>query len=155
MGIDISAYRAAVGIFYIVTHRRIAFPKYYMNLPLLAYCARTVFVILFLRKFMKNDEYLVYKAVLMLACMHIELNPGPNESDIKSVEIFHLNTRSIRNKIEYMNDTADNFHILCFSETHLDNNIDSVSMQFHGFDLPIRKDRSHNGGGVMIYMSSP
>lgn len=90
----------------------------------------------------------------MLDCLDIELNPGTNLFDVKSLDIFHLNTRCIRYKIEYINDLVDNFHILCFSETHLDNNIDSESIQLHGFDLPIRRDRSHNSGGVMIFMSS-
>lgn len=86
--------------------------------------------------------------------MDIELNPGPNMSDIKTRDIFHLNTRSIRKKIEYLNNIVDEFHILCFSETHLDNNIDSASMNIPGFDTPLGKDRTHNGRGVMIYMPS-
>ena len=43
--------------------------------------------------------------------------------------------------------------ILCFSETHLDESIDSSSLVLEGFGLPIRKDRSQHGGGVMIYIS--
>ena len=34
------------------------------------------------------------------------------------------------------------------------NSIDSASIQVQGFDPPIRKGRSQNGGGIMIYMSS-
>ena len=86
--------------------------------------------------------------------MDIEMNSGPNVPGIKSLDIFHLNTRSIRYKIDYIRDLADDFHIICLTETHLDNGIDSASIQFQGFDPPIRKDRSQNGGGVMIYMSS-
>ena len=40
------------------------------------------------------------------------------------------------------------------SETHLEPNIHSDTLLFEGYDLPIRKDRTHNGGGVMIYMSN-
>ena len=82
------------------------------------------------------------------------MNHGPNVPGIKSLDIFHLNTRSIRNKIDNIRDLADDFHIICVTETHLDNSIDSALIQFPGFDPIIRKSRSQNGGGVMIYMSS-
>ena len=128
MGIDIESYRAAVGTFYFITHRRNALPKYHMNLRLSAYCARTIFILLFLRTFIKIGAYSVYKIVLLLACMDIEMNPGPNVPGIKSLDIFHLNTTSIRNKIDYIRDLADDFHIICLTETHLDNSIDSGCM---------------------------
>ena len=102
---------------------------------------------------MKNDAYSVYKTILLLACMNIEMNPGPNVPGIKSSDIFHLDTRRIRNKTEYISDLVDDFNIMCRTETHLDNSIDSVSIQFQGFDPPIRKNRFQNGGVVMdIYV---
>ena len=155
MGTDIETYRAAVGAFYLITHRRIVLPKHIgTNLRLSAYCTMTLFILLFLRNFVINDEYSVYKVILLLACMDIEMNPGPNMTDVRALDIFHLNTRSIRNKTEYINYIVDDYHILCFSETHLDDSVDSASLQFQGFDSPLRKDRSRNGGGVMIYMSN-
>ena len=119
MGIDIESYRAAVESFYCITHRRNALPTYHTNtnLRLSTYCARTIFILLFLRIFIKNDAYSVYKIVLLLACMDIEMNPGPNVPGIKSLDIFHLNTRSIRNKIDNIRDLADDFHIICLTET--------------------------------------
>ena len=87
-------------------------------------------------------------------CIDIQLNPGPNVPGIKSLNILHLNTRSIRNKIDNIRDLADDFHIICLTDTHLGNSIDSASIHFQGFDPPIRKDRSQNCGVVMIYMSS-
>ena len=40
-----------------------------------------------------------------------------------------------------------------FSETHLDQSIDSSSMVLEGFGLPIRKGRSQHGVDVMIFIS--
>ena len=51
----------------------------------------------------------------------------------------------------YIKNIVDDFHILYFSETRLD---DSTSIQFQGFDSPLRKDMSRNGGGVMKYKSN-
>ena len=126
----------------------------YQNILVLTYLHNDTFYPSFLRNFVINDEYSVYKVILLLACMDIEMNPGPNMTDVRALDIFHLNTRSIRNKTEYINNIVDDYHILCFSETHLDDSVDSASIQFQGFDSPLRKDRSRNGGGVMMYMSN-
>ena len=92
----------------------------------------TLFILLFWRNFVNNDEYFFYKDILLLACMDIEMNPGPKMTDIRALDIFNLNTRSIRNKIEYIKNIVDDYHILCFSETHLDDSVDSTSIQFQG-----------------------
>ena len=70
------------------------------------------------------------------------------------MEIFHLNARSIRNKLDYISDITDTFNVLCFSETHLDNSVQSETLILNGYDGPIRKDRTRNGGGVMVYVSN-
>ena len=87
--------------------------------------------------------------------MDIHPNPGPASSDSNgtSLDIFHLNARSIGNKLEDIYSIAEEYHILCFPKTHLDQSIDSSSLVLEGFGLPIRKDRSKHGGGVMIYIS--
>ena len=41
-----------------------------------------------------------------------------------------------------------------FSETHLDDNVDTSSLILEGFDEPIRKDRTHYGWGIMVYLSN-
>ena len=122
MGTDIEAYRAAVGTFYSITHRRVGFPKCKVtDFRLIAYCTITLFILLFLRNFVNNDKYFAYKVIILLACMDIETNPGPTTctTGIRALDIFQLNTRSIRNKVEYLNTIADDYHILCFTETHL------------------------------------
>lgn len=84
--------------------------------------------------------------------MDIHPNPGPNSTDtICSLDIMHLNARSIRNKIDFISNLSDSYQILCFSETHLDDSVDSSSLQIVGLDMPLRNDRSQHGGGVMMY----
>ena len=89
--------------------------------------------------------------------MDIHPSPGPASSDSNGtsldIPVFHLNARSIRHKLEDIYSIAEEYHILCFSETHLDQSTDSSSLFFEGFGLPIHKDKSQHGGGVMIYIS--
>ena len=87
-------------------------------------------------------------------CMDVHPNPGPSTSETHTLDIFHLNTRSVRNKLDHLSDIVDSYHILCFSETHLDNSVDSSNLLIEGFDEPIRKDRTQHGGGVMVYFSN-
>ena len=90
-----------------------------------------------------------------MICMDIHPNPGPNNTDtIHTLYILHLNTRSIRNNMNSISDLPESYQILCFSETHLDDTIDSSSLQIEGFDTPLRKDRTRNGGGAMVCISS-
>ena len=78
-------------------------------------------------------------------CMDIHTDPGPISDEIHSLDIIHLNTRSIRNKIDYLSNSVESFEIACFSETHLDTNIDSNSWKPDGLDEPLQKDRTRNG----------
>ena len=86
--------------------------------------------------------------------MDVHPHPGPIITDIHSLDIFHLNSRSIRHKLDNIYDVADDFHVLCFSETHLDPSIGTDALELEGFDTPLRKDRSQHGGGVMVYISN-
>ena len=155
MGVDLSVYRAAIGIFYVTTHRTVNRPKMFLNLNFILYCTLAAFALLFVRCFIKNDWFTAYRLILLLICMDIHPNLGPASSDLNgtSLDIFHLNVRSIRNKLEDIYAIAEEYHILCSSETHLDQSIDSSSLVLEGFGLPIRKFRSQHGGGVMIYIS--
>ena len=137
MGIEVTQYRAAIGVFHIITHRMIHFPKLFINFR---------FAFLTLCCFLKNDRCMIYKLTLLLMCKDVQPNPGPIPSDNSSLDILHLNTRSIRYKLEYLLDLSESYHIVCFSETHLDANVDTSNPAIEGFDTPIRKDRTRNGG---------
>lgn len=60
---------------------------------------------------------------LHLRAGDIECSPGSIYENL--LFIMHLNIRSIRNKIESIQDNFVDFDILCFSETHLDVNVPS------------------------------
>ena len=67
--------------------------------------------------------------------------------DSSDFSIFNWNARSIRNKTEYLMDIADEYNILCLTETHLDNNIHTQDILLDNFSSPFRKDRTFAGGG--------
>ena len=89
---------------------------------------------------------------ILLLSGDIELNPGPKYGSV--LDIIHLNIRSIRNKIEDLYKIVNEFDIVCFSETHLDNNVTNEQINKEGFSQIIRKDRNWYGGGIAINLSN-
>ena len=123
MGVDITTYRAAIGIFYSATHGSLSLPKYAIrfNFTFKLCCALSTFVLLALGGFLKHDKFTFYKIILLMICMDIHPNPGPNNIDtIHTLDILHLNTRSIRNKMNSISDLSESYQNLYFCETHLD-----------------------------------
>ena len=57
--------------------------------------------------FVKNDAFKFYRFIILLICMDIQENPGPASHEIYSLDIIHLNTRSIRNKIDYLSNLVE------------------------------------------------
>ena len=60
---------------------------------------------------------------------NVETNTGPQGPSSsgsqnvildKTISLCNLNIRSVRNKIEFLNDFAEDFDILLLTETHLD-----------------------------------
>jgi hypothetical protein len=90
--------------------------------------------------------------LILLISGDIESNPGP--SVWQSLDILHLNSRSIRNKTDSNKYLIKDFHILCFTETHLDPNILDGNVLIEGFKNISRRDRNSFGGGVMIFVSN-
>ena len=41
-----------------------------------------------------------------------------------------------------------------FTETHLDADVSSSHLIVEGFDEPLRKDRTRNRGGILVYLSN-
>ena len=62
MGVYLVAYRAAIGILYSVIHWRMSLRKTTFNLLVSVYSVCTIFVLLFVRNFVKNDDF--YPSVL-------------------------------------------------------------------------------------------
>ena len=53
--------------------------------------------------------------------------------------------------MEFIKNNYIDFDIMCFTETHLDDNItlDSISIPDR-YDSPLRKDRTNHGGGILM-----
>jgi hypothetical protein len=68
--------------------------------------------------------------------------------------INHHNIRSIRNKINDIVHIVQDFDIVFFTVTHLDDYIDSENILLPWFEKPIRKDRNSPRGGVIVYFKN-
>jgi hypothetical protein len=63
-----------------------------------------------------------------------------------------MNILSIRNKIEFLETSLNDFDILVVTDTHLDNQINDSDITLDSFPNIIhRKDSSNSGGGLLIY----
>ena len=82
--------------------------------------------------------------------MDIETNPRP----VLDIKLFHWNARSIRHKLDYLEDICEDCTVLSISETHLDDQVHTSDLLIEGFNEPYRNDRTFSGGGVMVYVSS-
>ena len=161
VGNDIVQYRAAIGIFYM---SRCCYSKkitIHINLfhllqillensvRLKRHCCNVVFLRVTHINFFIQIVYF-----LLLCSGDIESNPGPTINDNYVLDILHLNVRSIRNKLEDITSLFEDFDILCFTETHLNNVITTEDLKLLEYDTMYRKDRNEHGGGVMIYISN-
>lgn len=82
----------------------------------------------------------------------LEVNPGPTEGQIHTLDIFHLNIRSICHKIQCLETFVSDFNILCFTKTHLDSNVCDNDILLNGYDTIFRRDRNSHGEGILIYV---
>ena len=172
MGNDLPAYRASIGNFYNRTYSAQVFKKFsrYFCFPD-AIKALGVKIICAINKLhcrllcnignINIIFLLVISLHLIAQQCDIEKNPGPSAnisalsdtSDTNSgLTILHLNTRSIRNKLNSILDFADGMNILCFTETHLDDNINTSDLILENYDMPYRLDRTSHGGGILVYV---
>jgi len=64
----------------------------------------------------------------------VDLNQRPtNENNFAELTLFHLNTRSIRNKLSDIECLAREYKIVSFTETHLDENINNADLLIEHF----------------------
>ncbi len=102
-----------------------------------------------------SADVIMLLLLLLLIAGDVQPNPGPVNRDIThhALSIFHLNTRSIRNKLSFLSEYLSEFKVVCFTETHLDDSIINDELYWDNFHEPIRKDRNMFGGGVMVYVN--
>ena len=168
MGNDVTSWRMTIGVF---NSRSSSISKCYIFrhpsclmiilLMLFSFKQRTtyycnVFCLLSCDSILSVDVSLV---VLLLVLMSGDVaeNPGPveNTHEVKNcISLAHLNIRSIRTKLDYIKDFLLDFDILCFTETHLNNDVTNEFLMLDGFSDPIRFDRSAFSSGLMIYVSN-
>jgi hypothetical protein len=68
------------------------------------------------------------------------------------ISLCNINIRSIRNKMEFLETSLNDFDILVVTETHLDNQINDSDITLDSFlNIIHRKDRSNSGGELLIY----
>ena len=109
----------------------------------------TILSLLFIHALTGNVITALYMYLLIMQDNDVEPNPGD-----PTLSIFHLNIRSLRNKISYLSDLTEEYDIICVSETHLDENVNTTDLLIDGFyPNPFRKDRNAHGGGLMVYVS--
>ena len=107
---------------------------------------------IFFNEMLCNLFFKIVLFFLPLESGDIETNPGPYNIN-HSLFIVHSNIRSIRNKFNYLAENSLDFDILCFNESHLDANITTESLIMSSkYDIPYRKDRTNQGGGLLMYL---
>jgi hypothetical protein len=61
----------------------------------------------------------------------------------------------LRNKIDDIVHIVEDFDIVCFTETHLDQRVPINNLVIPGFNYnPFRLDRNTYGGGIMMYFKN-
>lgn len=160
MGNDLTQWRSAIGMFYTRCHPL----KLKYNLswyPLLCFLMYlkslhkhlvNLAIGRIMQIFSVNIAFYVFSYSLLLQSGDVEVNPGPDTQQ-SALAICHLNIRSIRNKFEFILTTLIDFDILCFTETHLSNAVQTSDLTLDGFEM-YRKDKTPHSGGILTYVSS-
>ena len=104
-----------------------------------------------------NLNYCLTLKITILLSGDIESNPGPVSADgyLKEINVVHLNVRSIRTKLELIFNDFSDHDILCFTETHLDDNVSNnyLLSKCSNFTL-YRRNLSAHSGVVVVYVSN-
>ena len=100
-----------------------------------------------------NNFFTIILLLLLLRAGDVERNSGPDQTT-HDLSILQLNIRSIRNKLDFIKDNFMDSSILCFTETHLDINIQTDFLHIPDYSETYRKDRNCHGGGILMYLNS-
>ena len=126
MGNDIGMYRLSIGMFYIraysslVKKLRVFFGFGILNLmKVMLYLQNLIhmFAQTCHFPFSTNIQFTLILLLSLILDNDIHQNPGPEEYEFL---VFHLNARSVRNKLSYLEDIASESSIICVTESHLD-----------------------------------
>ena len=152
MCIDISVYRARVGLF-----------GHYQQ------CKKSF-------KLLNSFDLLIWFSILLLRSGDVHENPGsvstsPSDSSFSSasslssgsfnisdhisshLSFVHYNVQSFAPKIDQLYTDLCSFDVLAFTETWLNNNTSTPDIAFPNYQTPFRKDRqTDRHGGVLVYV---
>ena len=168
MGNSIESYRAAIGLFNCQKRNQCGFPNFYTSTyqEILLTNFRCTFLVLslsFLQSLNHNVNivFLLFVLQFILLIGNVEPNPGPCPSEYsntpsinteKYLSVCNINIRSVRNKLEFLHNFAEEYDIVTVVESHLDINIVDEDLNLESFSQNIiRKDRNNSGGGILIY----
>ena len=87
--------------------------------------------------------------------MHgIELNPGPTEPERLTIAHVNINSITVNNKLEELEQfiEANNIKILALTETKLDKTVADSQYFIKDFHPPLTRHRTRHGGGVALYV---
>ena len=102
---------------------------------------------------LSKSPYHFYKNILLLRSGDIEEHPGPVRTVDSNICIVHVNTASLRNKIDLLEAECHKYDIITISETWLTNQDNNQSIALPNFNSPVRLDRPNDPhGGVAIYV---
>ena len=164
MGNDIQSYRSSIGHFYCKTHslfvKKVSLKLYdytFINLLFIfiVYCQSfcNSSYNFYKQTFLTKPASLLVILMLILLSNDVKQNPGPPVD--AELSIFHLNSRSMRQKVDYIESICNEADIICLTETHLDENIKNQEIYIEGYcEMPFRKDRNSSGGGVIVYTNN-
>ena len=161
MGSDIMLYRAAIGTFHHSCYCRILKKNTFffqfnvfeslgdLEESIRLYLNGIYWTLIFsvIKVIINNNDYQLLILLLLLLSMDIHPNPGM----MSDFTVFNWNARSVRNKLEYLEDIANEYDVLCITETHLDENITFCDLLIENYAQPFRKDRNCMGGGILVY----
>lgn len=149
MGSDITAHRMSIGMFYARAYSSLL-KRYsiFFRFGIIDFLSLVSFISNFSRfiarncysPFTINIQFTLFLLLLLVLGNDVHPNPGPQDYELS---IFHLNARSVRNKLSYVEDIASESSIICVTESHLDTNIIDNDILIDGFsDQILRKDRN-------------
>ena len=90
-------------------------------------------MLVFLHSAINNTHFTIIVTLLLMQSMDIYPNPGPHTNfdscststvnENQYLTILHLNARSIRKQLSDLSVIFSDFHSICFTEKHLDDNV--------------------------------
>ena len=80
-----------------------------------------------------NSYLLVVLPCLILMCLDVQSNLGPDNSVLRNISIVNLNVNPLRNKIDLIFNELGGHDIICITETRLNNSICSSDLCLDNF----------------------